>query len=176
MPAEGGYYYVWVVDKPDLALARASDDPELSKRMHSGNEINDWQILDLALDDGTVVDYLSNSYAFRLCSERLRAVLERQRADDFIQWLPAVVRHPGGEELAYWVLHLPRLPDVLNKTKSKFSGSNLIKPCLDPSLVAGHRIFAFSRYGAALVVAEQVRAAIAEAGCTGMTFSWVPMA
>jgi hypothetical protein len=36
--------------------------------------------------------------------------------------------------LAYWVLHLPRLPDVLNKTKSKFSGPNLIKPVFGPQL------------------------------------------
>jgi hypothetical protein len=164
MVNRGDFHYVHFADKPGLALAQAQYDPDLAKRLHSEGKVSEWETLGFVLDGGIVVDYLANTFAFRLCSQRLRDVIDSHRGDrDTVQWLHAVAVDRGGAELSYWVLHFPEVPDVLNKTKSVFSGSVMIKACLDAEQVAGHRVFTLSHYGVYLVVADQVRDAIRQA-------------
>lgn len=138
--------------------------------------MTEWKPLSFGLDDGIVVDYVPNSFAFRLCSQRLRDVLESNRGEsDTAQWLPTVVSDREGAQLPYWVLHFPEVPNVIHRTKSVFSGSVMVKPCIDASLVDGHRLLSWPHNSVTLVIANQVKNAIARAGCTGMTFSKVPI-
>ena len=176
MREQVSFFYVFIPNQPRFALAEAKNDPALGKRVRDGGWIAEWEPPSFELEDGIVVDYLPNSFAFRLCSQRLRDVLESNRGDsDTVQWLPAPVRDRQGAQLSYWVLHFPDVPDVIHRTKSVFSGSVMVKPCIDASLVQGHRLLSWPHNSVTLVIANEVKNAIASGGCTGMTFSKIPI-
>lgn len=175
--AVGDFFHLHYADEAELALARAPDNPVLGKRLRSGGLIADWPGLHFELDDGLLVDYLANSYAFRLCSERLRDVIELGRdQSDVLQWLPTAVKQPDGKELSYWVLHFPEVPRVIDVSKSVMAGPMIIKARLDAKLVDGHRVFSFPNEDLRLIVAGEIKDSIERADCTGMKFSKVPMA
>jgi hypothetical protein len=101
--------------------------------------------------------------------------MDTTRGDrDVFQWLPVTVVDRDGAALSYSLLHFPEVPDVIHKTKSVFSGSVLVKACIDRRMATGHQVFTLSRYGVYLVVTDAVKAAIAGAGCTGIEFSRMP--
>ncbi len=173
------FFYVFVDDVEDFAMARAPRNPELDKRVRAGaGWISDWQPLHFTLEEGTIVtDYLANSFAFRLCSERLRDVIDRNRSkDDEVQWLAAPVKARDGVDLLYWVLHFPNDVDVLNASRTLISGPVIVKAYLDPNRVANHRVMSLPRDSVSLIVADQVKRAVQTAGSTGMKFSRVPFA
>ena len=175
--AEGDFFYVFIRNEPDFALARTKPDPELDRRLRAGGEVAEWLTLQFDLEEGAVIDYLPNSRAFRMCSQRLRDVLERERGDaDVLQWLPATVTNGAGATLPFWILHFPRVPELINRAQSIFSGPVLVKAVLDVTLVAEHRVFSRPHDTVSLIVADSVRRAIAKAGCGGMEFSRVPIA
>ena len=192
-----GYFYLHFADEPSLALAEADHDTELGRLVRTGGQISDWDVLRLELGEGVVVDYLANTFAFRLCSQRLRDVIDRSlSALDVVQWLPVVVKDREQTELPYWVLHFPEAPSVINMSKSvlyfpdpKVVASRpvvamdsptatdpvVVKACLDANLVANRRVFGFPKDSIHLVVAGDVKNEIQRAECTGMTFSKVPV-
>src|SRR5258708_26799635 len=115
----GGFFYLHFADEPGLAVAQAPDDVDLGNRLLAGGEVTDWKVLNFVLDEGVQVDYLANSFAFRLCSQKLRDVIDGNSAkEDVVQWLPAVVTGVDGVEMVHWVLHFPDPPAVLNVSKS----------------------------------------------------------
>jgi hypothetical protein len=171
------YFYLHFVVEEGLATARAPYDFEVSRRLMDGNEVTDWEPLRFELDEGAVVDYLANTFAYRLCSERLRDVLEGGRgAPDVVQWLSAIVVDQRGRELPYWVLHFPTVPQVLNRSRSLLAGPMVVKAVLDRQLIDGHRLLTLPKDLTTLMLADQVKSAIEAAGCTGMKFSPIPMA
>ena len=171
------FFYLHFADEEGLAVASAPDDPELDRRLANGGWIDDWSPIRFKLDKGIVVDYLANSFAYRLCSDHLRRTLDRERTPvDVVQWLSAVVSDPMGNELPYSILHFPEVPNVLNLTRSVLSGPMIVKACLDSHLVDGHRIFSFPQETLRLVIAAEVKAAVESSRCTGMKFSKVPVA
>ena len=173
----GAFYYLHFADEPELAVARAPDDPDLGDRLLGGGEVTDWKVLHFVMDEGVQVDYVANSFACRLCSEKLRAVLNGNCGkNDVMQWLPAVVTGRDGVEVPHWVLHFPEAPEVLDLSKTVMAGPVIVKACLDAGLVAGHQVFGFPNESLRMVVAGAVRDTIERTGCTGMTFSRVPMA
>jgi len=175
--AIGNFFYLHFADEPQLAFAEAPHDRELGRQLLSGDWIIDWKILNFELQPGLLVDYLANSFAFRLCSERLREVIEQGRGQgDVLQWLPALVKTRDGQELPCWILHFPQVPDVLNRSKTVFAGPMIVKACLDANLVEGYRVFSFPNEDLRLIVADEVKDAIEKAGCSGMKFSRVPIA
>ena len=172
-----GYFYLHFAGEEGLATARAPYDPELSRRLIAGGEVADWEPLRFELDEGGVVDYLASTFAYRLCSEPLRDVLEARRgATDVVQWLPTIVVDRSGRELPYWALHFPTVPDVLNRSRSVLAGPVVVKAVLDRQLVDGHRLLTLPKDLTRLILADQVKSAIEAAGCTGMKFSPIPMA
>ena len=178
MAPKGDFYRVFIRNEPDFAIARAGADQELEKRLRVGGQVSDWHVRRYNLDEeGVVVDYLPNSDAFRMCSDRLRDVLDHHRGEgDILQWLQAIVTVPGDGDLSYWILHFPKVADVINRERSVFSGANhLIKAVLDSQLVAGHHVLSFPHNSITLVISDSVKRAIAAAGCGGMEFSRVPI-
>ena len=129
------------------------------------------------MDGGKITDYLANSFAFRLCSERLRDVLESNRGkDDVVQWLETIVKRPNGTDARYWAVHFPEAANVIDLEKSTPAGPVILKAVLDPDLVTGRRLLGFPGESVRLIVAADVKRAIDVAQCTGMAFSAVPMA
>lgn len=169
------FSYMQYADEPELATAIAPDNQALGRTLRSGGTISDWERLRLEASDGVLVDYLANSFAFRLCSDRLCDVLSTHAAEsDSIQWLPATVVASGGHELAYWVLHFPEAPSVLH-AGSITSGPVIVKAVLDSNLVDGHRLFGLPRDSLRLIMADELRSEIEFSGLTGMKFSPVPI-
>jgi len=173
----GDFFYLFIPNERHLALADAPPDQDLGKRIRAGGWIADWKILNFQLGPGLASDYLANSFAFRLCSDRLRNVLEEARGSvDMIQWLPARVWERNGPELVYWVLHFPVVTPVTSASKTKMAGPVIVKAVLDANLVEGHRIFSFPNDSVSLVLARHVKEAIEKSGCTGTEFSKLPIA
>lgn len=175
MASQRSFYYIHWADKPGLAVAQGKIDREVAGRLVAGGYVRQWDTPSLQLDAGIIVDYLANAPAFRLCSQRLREVIDGNRGDrDVLEWLPVAVANRAGTELPYWVLHFPEVPDVIHKARSVFSGSVLVKACIDTTLATGHDVFTLSRYSVYLVVTDQLKTAITQAGCTGIEFSRMP--
>jgi hypothetical protein len=130
-----------------------------------------------AASEGFVEDYLGNNYAFRLCSERLRAILEGRRAAcDSMQWLAAPVTDTQGRILPYSILHFTEVPEVIDRTKSLLAGPTIVKPCLNGRLVGSLRVFSLPEDTVTLIISDEVKQAVEDAGCTGMGFSKIPIA
>jgi hypothetical protein len=171
----GDFFYIHWADRPNLAVASAPDDLEQDRRLRAGGPVTDWKAVRFELGPGELADYLANSFAWRLCSTKLRDLLDKSRAAiDGIQWLPTTVTLPDGTELPFWVLHLPNAADVIDKSKSVIAGPVLVKAHLDRRLVDGHRLFGFPNDSVRVIVADDIRRRIMAAACTGMTFSRVP--
>jgi hypothetical protein len=171
----GDFFYIHWADRPNLAAASAPDDREQDRRLRAGGRVTDWTEVRFELGPGELADYLANSFAWRLCSTKLRDLFDKSRAAiDGIQWLPTRVILPDGAELPFWVLHFPDAPDVIDKSKSVMAGPDLVKAHLDRRLGDGHRLFGFPNESVRVVVADNIRRGIAAAACTGMTFSRVP--
>jgi len=97
--------------------------------------VEDWQTLILELVEGDFADYLPSNLGCRLCSKRLKDLLESHASSvDELQWLPVIVRE-GTEQRPYSILHFPNPPDVLNKEKSIFARDFVVKPVLSEAVV-----------------------------------------
>ncbi len=168
------YFYLHFADDPRFAVAHAPDDPALDKRLSAPGVVGDWNVLRFELEPGEIADYLPNSFAYRLCSEKLRVVLDRTRAPfDFVQWLPAVVSRDGTER-QYSILHFPEVPAVVDIARTIMAGPVIVKAHLDRKLVDGHRLFGFPEETLRLVVAQDVKRQIEAAACSGIVFSKLP--
>ena len=139
--------------------------------------VENWQPLVLQLRDGGFPDYLASDLGCRMCSERLKTILDRNAASsDVTQWLDATVIMYG-EERRYYILHFPQPPDILDKTKSIFAGSFVVKPVLSADLAGPHCVFGYPNCGKLpLIVCERAKRAILASGCSGIEFSKVPTA
>ena len=136
--------------------------------------IENWEPPLLELRDGDFPDYLASNFGGRICSARLRDVLARGASEeDVLQWLEVRVHGARGEQ-AYFLLHFPHAPDVLDKEKTIFAEDFVVKPVFSGALLANHRVFTYPRnQGRPLFVVKEVRRAIEEVECTGLHFSQV---
>ena len=138
--------------------------------------VEDWEQLRLNLQDGEFSDYLASDLGCRMCSLKLKEVLQAHATgNDHLQWLPVTVHH-GREKRVYFILHFPNPPDVLNPDRTLFTNGVVLKAALDREKVAGHEVLTYPEGGnIVLYVSEGVRAAIEAAGCTGNHFGNLPV-
>jgi hypothetical protein len=138
--------------------------------------VEDWQTLILDLVEGDFADYLASNLGCRLCSKRLKDLLDSHASSvDELQWLPVIVRE-GTEQRPYSILHFPNPPDVLNKEKSLFARYFVVKPVLSEAAVGNHQVFSYPGGGEiTLFVSRKVKLAIKSAGYSGMELSSAAM-
>lgn len=139
--------------------------------------VEDWEPLELVLREGSPTDYLANNLGVRLCSKRMRTAIEAASAGaDQFQWLDAQVMDESGNVHTYYVLHFPTLPDVLDPDRTiKSRGWFVVMPVIAGSRVGAHRAFSFPGGSSRMIVANDVRQAIEQAGCTGVDFAAVAL-
>lgn len=168
MPMFGIYFE----DNDAQAVARDSN-PDLFFLPDHGI-VEHWAGRDLTLSEGVITDYLASDMGCRMCSEKMRGVLDESRSEnDHLQWLPVVV-HAGKESLTYYILHLPTPLPILDKDRTLYAagGRAVVKPVIDPKAAEGHAVMAYPGAGQlGLVVNEATMKALKRAGCTGMSFS-----
>ena len=141
-------------------------------------KIDHWEPILLILQDGPFSDYQGNLEAARLCSSKLKKIVEEYQSPiDEIQWLSMYVRDANGKQRDYFILHFPFEYDVIDWGKSiTIQKNTVVKPVLSKEKVKGHQIFNYTS-GAFItcVVSEDLKRAIHRAGCTGMSFLKIPL-
>lgn len=169
------YFKVLFDEEGVFGVAQTVETGDLFTLPYTG-VVEGWHPLVLELRAGEFVDYLSSNLGCRLCSDRLKGILQScASSDDELQWL-AVEVHRGTEKRTYWVLHFPNPPDVLSPDKSIFAGEFVVKPVLSKDTIGSHQVFSFPKGGELpLFVAEPVKRAIEAAGYTGMEFCRAPV-
>jgi len=172
------YYSLFHAEDGRYGIGRAPHTPVLMAPLKG--RIEEWDPLIVELCDGCFPDYLSSDVTNRICSQRMRELLDcHAAAGDILQWLDVHVRY-GEEERKYYFLHFPAPPDVLHRERSTFvigEDDMVIKPVLDEQAAQRHSVFTYiGRQRSALVVAEVVMKAILEAGLTGIDFDGMPCA
>jgi hypothetical protein len=170
------YYKVLFQEEESLGIGHTVESRDLFFLPDTGT-VDGWQPLVLELREGDYPDYLACNLGCRLCSERLKDILQsRASPSDVLEWLEVVVRKQG-QERRYFILHFPQAPDVLDKKKTIFAGDFVVKAVLSKDAVAGHQVFAYPKCGCLpLFISEEVSRAIDEEQCTGMEFSKLPVA
>jgi hypothetical protein len=159
-------------DRADAPVARGDYDTARFALLAELGHISDWSPPSLAVD-GTPTDYLANELGIRLCSAKLRDLIESARAEaDELQWLDAVVHDDSGSHISYFVPHFPSALDVLDPDETLFApdGSTVVRPAISLARADSHVVFSYSPFGVAMVVAAELRRAIVAAGCTGVYF------
>ena len=168
------YYFVhWLDD--DGPVAYGPDDPERDGLVQEPGRVEQWLVPALHVTGGAPTDYLANSIGVRLCSARLRDVIESCRGeDDQIQWLSAEVFDSSGARHEYQVLHFVDLPDVLDAKRTILVDPNfVVKPVVSRRKCLGRHVLAFPGADIRWIVSEVVRESVVASGCTGMEFSEV---
>jgi hypothetical protein len=124
--------------------------------------------LPLQLDEGEPVDYQPNRLIWRLCSQRLRRILDEHKAPaDELRWIP-VPLSAGGRTLPYFRLESTPLPQLLHASPT-MADEMIVKPVLDLDRAAPHHVFLLDEDGNAIVT-QPIRDAIAAAGCRGVAY------
>lgn len=153
--------------------SRAEDRP-LLERVMFGERIEAWpeRVYEV---DGPIVDLQPEIRGLRLCSQRLKDVLEAERSSaDDVQWLEAQVRR-GDETRPYWVLHFPSFPDVVDPVLSTYQhmdGVDFVNQAVfDLDKAQPHRVMPSpQRFPTVFVVAEAVKRRLVEEGFIGLDF------
>ena len=165
------YYAILYADEEAVGVAYGRSS-ELLLLPYSGT-VDDWDVPTLDLREGGFADYQPSNLVVRLCSARLRNVLEQQKsAYDIFQWLDVVVESPA-ERRTYYILHFPEPPDVLDADKTLFAGGDfVVKPVFSRAKVSAHSVFSYVKGGGlSLFVSSDVRSVLESHGLTGMQFS-----
>lgn len=132
--------------------------------------VKDWESLEFRLRDGVLCDYQSNDVGWRMCSTRMRELLEAGRdASDPIQWLPVNVVVDVATH-AMWILHFPECPAVLDMDQTVFApNGSIISPIYSASSIGHHRVFGEPGGKAlATVLVEAVRNDLTNNKLTGL--------
>jgi len=171
------FYFLHLLDKPGTPVATGVDDPGRDRRLSEPGNVSEWDVPELALP-GRPSDYLANDLGLRLCSTRMRSVLDDSIGpDDRIQWLPAKVRDSSATSHDYWVLHMVDLPDVLDPHQSILARNTfVVKPVVSADRVGSHKVFSFPGATTRLIIAESVKRSLEAAACTGVDFAKVAVA
>ena len=134
--------------------------------------VTEWETKHFYLKDGEYTDCLPANIGCRLCSKKMRDILERNKSNkDALQWLDAEVESEAGEKRQYFILHFPVLEDVLDKRKSKYAGNILTKHVINPKACAGHEVFSYIEESTlSFIVSQKVREELKKAGCRGLIY------
>ena len=151
------YFKVLFGDQGTWGVAHTIEQRELFSLPLSGR-VEDWMPFALELRDGEFVDYLASDLGCRLCSGKMRDILQRHASPkDELQWLPVNVFR-GDEQRSYAILHFPNPPDVLDKRGTLFAGDFVVKPVLFVEALHLHDVFSFPNGGdLRLCVSEVVK-------------------
>ncbi len=172
------YYEVLYKDDQAFGVAYAPENTDLFLVPNSGQAVKSWETIRLTLREGIYTDYPANDLGGRLCSEKLKTIIEENRSkNDVLQWLKAIVADAKGEERDYYILHFPVEHDVLDKKKTIFAdGDFVVKAVISLEAAKNHEVFTHPTGGRiTLIVSGRVKERIESEACIGMVFSLVPI-
>lgn len=142
--------------------------------------IENWQIIPFILrkERGELADFLGSNICHRLCSPRLKDVIDQNVTpnDIPIQWLPvSITKEKTGESFDYFYLHFPEVCNCLDEEETIYEDF-LGKPRVQVAHYSLAKIQDKSIFNCpsfeklTTVVSKNLRKAIMDAGCTGLKF------
>lgn len=124
--------------------------------------------------DGELADFLSANIGKKLCSPKLKQVIEQNMTshDIPIQWLPVkIIKEESGETFDYFCLHFPEFCDSLDEQYSLFNSLGVLdRTGFSFEKIKDKSIFNCRGSFITLVISKKLRKAILDAGCTGLKF------
>jgi hypothetical protein len=170
------YFYLSWLDRDDVKVARAPKGTlsfELAEKMRGKDELPFVLELD---EDAILLDYLPNTIAWPLMSERLRRIISDVLTEgQEISWIKARVQY-GQNEVLYWIPRFTKQIDVLDRSKTIFAGAKfVVKAHLSLSKVAKYNFFPLPdlAFTSRNIVSELIRTKIENAALTGINFEKV---
>ncbi len=132
------------------------------KSLQSGTEIRDWVVPIFELREGEYRDHLANDTFSDLCSEEFKNVLDSMKGvSDVIQWLEVDIKSEEHKDRRYYVLHISKYFDVLDKANTLYSAPHLvIKPVLKRSNLGEHKVFGYEGGRNNVIVVEDIKRAL----------------
>jgi hypothetical protein len=173
------FYLSWTED--DLLGLEPAKAPkgtlgyELEKELRGKHELPFTLSLD---DDALLLDYLPNTLAWPLMSERLKNLIsDILTGNEGLDWVSAKVSHKG-QILPYYVPRFLKQLDILDRSKTISAGKEneaIVKAHLSLSKVKNLTFFPLPdwRINCSNIVSEFLKKKIEKAGLTGMRFSKV---
>ena len=161
-------------DRHDAPVAVGVRDRKRTLTLATPCPVLDWSPPELTVVGPT--DFLANDLGIRLCSAKLRDIIETSRNDaDHVQWLDAVVCDGNGSSADYFVPHFPSPFDVLDPDDTLFAadGVTVVRPLISLERAGLHTVFTYTPYGVAVVIAADVRRKIVSSACTGIYFGTI---
>jgi hypothetical protein len=175
------FYYLHYSEEKDYepyGVAYAPEEVDLFVIPVSGIYVNDWKEIQFKLKGGEFADYLANDLGGRLCSSKLREIVnENISPKDKIQWLNVSIINENKEERTYYILHFPVNNYILNKEKSLITEDGVVvKAVLDNESIKDLNIFTLpDESGITTFVSKKIKKIMEQSGCTGVAFSKVPI-
>jgi hypothetical protein len=154
-----------------IAVPAEYDELAFWENLETRRSASGWVPPPASAQEGDLVDLAPSNLLPRLCSDKLRRVLDG--FSDTLVWLPVNVETSQGR-VPYFILHFAEFSDVLDPDRSTFVGGRLFKPHLSASRVGLRCIFAIQPLSPAAIVNEEVKQAITAASCTGMEYERCP--
>jgi hypothetical protein len=161
------------VDLSESVLGQAKVEADDLIFLPDSGLVENWKELKLNLVEGDFTDYLLSDESLRICSEKMREILDRGALrGDRLQWLPARVATRGGKSRPYYVLHFPDLPDILDCKHSTVINTMVVKPVFRAEALSDHGVFSYRKGGdQSLFVNASTKQRLEDEGCTGLEFS-----
>jgi hypothetical protein len=143
-------------------------------RLPNEGKVNDWKPIVVEVRDGDYCDYLACNIGGRICSKKLRDIINQNASThDDLQWLD-LSAIKNGEKQVYYMLHFPYPPDVLNIDRTLFVKNTdiVVRPVFSRIRCESFNVISFyENMGVSWYIRDFVKKAIQAAGCTGIEFS-----
>ncbi len=124
-------------------------------------------------EDGELADFLSTDITKKLCSPKLKQVIDQNLTskDMPVQWLPVTItKEENGDTFSYFYPHFPEICDSLDEEETTFSPrGTVMRPCFSLTKIKDRSI-CNCRRSSTLIMSKDLRKAIMEAECTGLKF------
>jgi hypothetical protein len=117
-------------------------------------------------------DYLPNNLGARLCSDKLRHIIDSVKTEnDEIQWLDTIVKS-GDDSKSYSILHFLVNHDVVDLSHSIVDEDSIIMPVLYDDVFSDRHLCAVpGEYGVRWYVSQYLKKQIVKANCTCISFT-----
>lgn len=178
MGIEMKYYRICYPQDFVYGVGFPEDEEDKDFEVPDNGVVKNWKPIVFKLKDGSFSDYQANSAACRLCSIKLKSIIDQHKSfQDEIQWLPVYVKNDDGDTREYFILHFPNEPDVIDWEKSITVDKRfVVKPVFSLKKIDRRKVFNYPSGGAiVLLVSEDIRKAIEKAGCTNLSISKAPL-
>lgn len=171
------YFDICVKDDDSLGFAYLESERTKEVIYTCHLEVTYWKSPTFYLRGGDYGDFLANDFLCRLCSPRLRQILDSNKGEkDSIEWLPAYVEHSATQQKReYFILIISQFDDVYDHEQSLYINGSISIPVLDRNKVVGHKVFSLPDDFISLMVSEDIKAAIEKIEGRGLKFYQVPV-